>query len=183
MSSSIEASDRIIELLKRLHKQSSYQEALTKDSDGQYKALRESLNEKDQDERNRLRDEAMKDKFIALDADKAEFMYSLARAVGALNIVEAGTSFGVSTIYLALAVGQNAKIAGKQPGQAKVIGTEHWLEKAEVARQYWTEAGSEVEPWIELRVGDIRETLKNDIPTIDFVLFDSKRFNLTQLVL
>ena len=176
MSTAVEAPKNVIELLKRLHKQSLDEEALIKDPDGQYQVLRETLKEKDESERNRIRDEAMKDKFIALDADKAEFMYSLARATGALNIVEAGTSFGVSTIYLALAVAQNAKAAGKEPGQAKVIGTEHWHEKAEVARQYWKEAGDAVEPWIELREGDLRETLKNDMPTIDFVLFDSKWF-------
>ncbi len=54
----------------------------------------------------------MKDKFIALDTDKAHFMYNLARATGALNVIEAGTSYGVSNIYLALAVGQNAKAVG-----------------------------------------------------------------------
>lgn len=115
----------------------------------------------------------MQDKFIALEADKATFAYSLVRATGALNVVEAGTSFGVSTIYLALAVGQNAKAAGKKPGEAKVIATEHWAEKAKQARKYWAEAGEEVEPWIELREGDITKTLKENMATIDFVLFDS----------
>src|SRR3954453_19986538 len=52
-------------------------------------------------------DEHMKDKFVALEADKCRFIYLLARSLGACNVVEAGTSFGVSTIYLALAVGQN----------------------------------------------------------------------------
>jgi predicted O-methyltransferase YrrM len=174
MSSSIEAPANVLELLNRLHKQSLDQKTLIKDPNGQYQVIRESAKEKDENERNRIRDEAMKDKFIALDADKATFMYSLVRAIGALNVVEAGTSFGVSTIYLALAVAQNAEEAGKKPGEAKVIGTEHWHEKAEVARQYWKEAGNAVEPWIELREGDLRETLNKDLPTIDFVLFDSK---------
>ena len=174
MSYSIAAPNNVFELLNRLHKQSLDQETLIKDPDGQYQVRRETAELKDENERNRIRDEAMKDKFIALDADKATFMYNLVRATGALNIVEAGTSFGVSTIYLALAVAQNAGAAGKKAGEAKVIGTEHWHEKAEVARQYWKEAGDAVEPWIELREGDLRETLSNDLPTIDFVLFDSK---------
>lgn len=174
MSSSIEAPAHVLELLERLHKQSLDQETLIKDSNGQYHIMREAAKVQDEQERNKIRDEAMKDKFIALDADKASFMYNLVRATGALNVVEAGTSFGVSTIYLALAVGQNAKQAGKQPGEAKVIGTEHWHEKAEVARQYWNEAGDSVVPWIELREGDLRQTLGKDLPIIDFVLFDSK---------
>lgn len=41
-----------------------------------------------------------------------------------------------------------------------------------MARGYWKEAGEEVESWIELREGDILETLKKDMPTVDFVLFD-----------
>jgi predicted O-methyltransferase YrrM len=37
-----------------------------------------------------------KDKFVALDRDKAEFCYQLCRATNARRIVEAGTSYGVS---------------------------------------------------------------------------------------
>jgi len=49
----------------------------------------------------------MRDKFIALEQDKCHFVYQFIRATGATNIVEAGTSFGVSSISLALAVRQN----------------------------------------------------------------------------
>lgn len=41
------------------------------------------------------------DKMVALDRDKAEFCYHLCRALRARRVVEAGTSFGVSTLYLA----------------------------------------------------------------------------------
>ena len=170
-SSSIDAPQNVLDLLNRLHQRSLDEEALLKDPKGQYKVMLQGL---EPSEMNRVRDEAMKDKFIALDADKAAFMYNLVRATGALNVIEAGTSYGVSTIYLALAVGQNAKAAGKRPGEAKVIGTEHWHEKAEKARQYWKEAGDAVEPWIELREGDITKTLQQNMPTIDLVLFDSE---------
>lgn len=173
-STALDAPQNVLDLLNRLHKLSSDQEVLIKDPNGEYQALRDNAKDLAPDARNRARDEAMKDKFIALDADKATFMYNLVRAVGALNVVEAGTSYGVSTIYLALAVGQNAKAAGKRPGEAKVIGTEHWHEKAEQARKYWDEAGESVLPWIELREGDITKTLQTDMPSIDFVLFDSQ---------
>ena len=46
-------------------------------------------------------------KLVALDRDKAEFCYQLCRSLNATRIVEAGTSFGVSTIYLAAAVRDN----------------------------------------------------------------------------
>ncbi|KAH8885395.1 O-methyltransferase [Thozetella sp. PMI_491] len=110
------------------------------------------------------------DKFVALDPDKCELVYLLLRSSGARYVVEAGTSFGLSTIYLALAVGQNASGAA---GTAKVIATENEPTKAAVAREHWRRAGLEVEPWIELREGDLRETLKSDMPAeVDFLLLD-----------
>ena len=49
----------------------------------------------------------MHDKLVALDRDKARLCYLLCRARGAARVVEVGTSFGVSTIYLAAAVREN----------------------------------------------------------------------------
>ena len=51
------------------------------------------------------------ERFVALELDKSELVDLLARAQQTRVIVEAGTSYGVSTIYLALAVGQNVKSA------------------------------------------------------------------------
>jgi len=118
-------------------------------------------------------DAHMKDKFVALEQDKCQFIYLLARSIGAKNIVEAGTSFGVSTIYLALAVGQNVEGSGARAG--RVIATEKEPTKAKRAREHWKEAGEQVEPWIELREGDLLETLKDEgMPEeIDMLLLDS----------
>lgn len=118
-------------------------------------------------------DKKMRDKFIALTEDKAMFVYNLIRAKGAMTVVEAGTSFGVSTIYLALAVGQNATNSGKAASEARVIATEFEPTKAARAREHWKIAGDAVEKYIELREGDILQTLQHDVPSIDFVLFDS----------
>ncbi|CVL05240.1 hypothetical protein FPRO06_04395 [Fusarium proliferatum] len=108
------------------------------------------------------------DKFVALDPDKCAYVYLLLRSMKARFVVEAGTSFGVSTIYLALAVSQNA---GSQPG--KVIATENEPTKAVKARKYWSQAGDDIEKFIELREGDLRETLKTDLPEqVDFLLLD-----------
>lgn len=110
------------------------------------------------------------DKFVALDPDKCAYVYLLLRSMKARFVVEAGTSFGVSTIYLALAVSQNA---GSQPG--KVIATENEPTKAVKARKYWSQAGDDIEKFIELREGDLRETLKTDLPEqVDFLLLDSE---------
>jgi len=52
------------------------------------------------------------DKLVALDRDKAEFCYALCRSLGARQVVEAGTSHGVSTLYLAAAVRDTCAVSG-----------------------------------------------------------------------
>src|SRR4051812_44834947 len=71
------------------------------------------------------------DKLVALDRDKAEFCYQLCRAKKAFKVIEVGTSYGVSTIYLAAAVRENARSYGVD---GVVIGTEYEPKKAEAAR-------------------------------------------------
>ena len=155
----VQASPRVHDLLRRLHAESAAQEkALSQYFFYALWLMRHYISGVNWDAWG---DNHMRDKFVALEEDKCQLMYLLARSTGARNIVEAGTSFGVSTIYLALAVGQNiAELRAK--GQAvtgKVIGTEKEVTKAERARRHWGEAGEEVEPWIEARVGDLLETL------------------------
>ncbi|KAJ0296064.1 hypothetical protein Brms1b_013743 [Colletotrichum noveboracense] len=110
------------------------------------------------------------DRFVALEPDKCALVYLLLRAAGARYVVEAGTSFGVSTIWLALAVGQNA---GLQNSDGIVIATENEPNKASRTREHWKRAGRDVEKWIRLKEGDLREKLKTDVPEqIDFLLLD-----------
>lgn len=170
--SAIRTPTKVFDLLRRLHQLSLDQENTLKNDDTIQK-FRDNK-DLDPDERKTYFDNLMRDKFIALTPDKAVFMYNLVRASGALNVVECGTSFGVSTIYLALAVGQNAAQQGKHGGEARVIATENEPLKAEQARKHWKEAGESVEPFIELREGDLTKTLQKDLPLIDFVLFDSE---------
>jgi predicted O-methyltransferase YrrM len=107
------------------------------------------------------------DKFVALDRDKAEFCYQLCRATNVRRVVEVGTSYGVSTLYLAAAVRDNVK---GSPDRGVVIGTEYEPAKAAAARAHFAQA--RLGGYIDLREGDLRETLK-DIPgPIDFVLMD-----------
>lgn len=149
------APPHVHELLDRLHARSVEQEA-TIDS-AVYKTAGTS---------------SLRDKFVALDQDKSQFVYQVARMTGATSVVEAGTSFGVSTIYLALAVGQN--VADGKTGPGKVIATEKEPEKIKLAKAHWMEVGQEVEPYIELREGDLLETLNKDLPEVDLLLLDSK---------
>jgi predicted O-methyltransferase YrrM len=107
------------------------------------------------------------DKLVALDRDKAEFCYQLCRAIDARRIVEIGTSFGVSTLYLAAAVRDNIRASG---GAGVVIGTEHEPAKANAARAHFEQAG--LGGFIELREGDLRDTLSKIEGAVDFMLVD-----------
>jgi predicted O-methyltransferase YrrM len=109
----------------------------------------------------------LSDKLVALDRPKAEFCFSVCRALRARRIVEAGTSFGVSTLYLAAAVRANSVEDG---GAGLVIGTEHEPGKAAAARQHFAEAG--LTDFIELREGDLPGTLADLAGPIDFMLID-----------
>ncbi len=109
----------------------------------------------------KLRPEDMKDAYIAISRKQGEFLYDLLVERQAKNIVEFGTSFGISTIYLAAAAKENG---------GKVITTELLAEKCAVAQHNFEEAGlSEV---IDLREGDALKTLQNLEDSIDFLLMD-----------
>lgn len=151
----------ILSLLDRLHKQSTTQES---------SLPRSTYTTPSTDSFHTL----MRDKFIALEKDKCHFIYQLARTLHATTIVEAGTSYGVSTIYLALAVADNLATAAAS-SKGTVIATEYEPAKAEQARKHWAECGETVSSVIELREGDLRETLKTGLPDqIDMLLLDSK---------
>ena len=102
------------------------------------------------------------DKYVALDRDKAEFVYGLCRAAGATRIVEAGTSFGVSTIYLAAAVRDN--------GGGVVTTCDIEAAKASVAVQHFNEVG--LAEFVDVRVGDVVKTLPSLQDTVDVLLLD-----------
>lgn len=101
------------------------------------------------------------DKYTPILPFQGTFLYMQARAVNAKNIVEFGTSYGISTIYL----GKAAKDNG-----GKVISTEYLPHKVRIARQNMVEAG--LSEYVDIWEGDATETLKNITEPIDFVLLD-----------
>ncbi len=150
-------------LLDRLHAESDAQGQAIGSYFGE-RAREGSLDWRAFDERTHR---FMSDKLVALDRDKAELCYTLCRALRARRVVEAGTSFGVSTLYLAAAVRDNLRDDG---GTGIVIGTEHEPKKAELARAHFAEAG--LADLIDLREGDLRETLQRVGGPVDFMLLD-----------
>lgn len=108
------------------------------------------------------RAEVFKDVYMSVSGDGGLLLYLLARATGARNVVEYGTSFGVSTIHLASAVRDN--------GGGRVVTTELQKDKADAALCNFAEAG--VADLIELRLGDAVETLAELPAAPDLVLLD-----------
>src|SRR6266446_9072986 len=141
------------------------------ESDAQNPAIRDHYDERDRSVSRSPEDQAaltktfLADKLYALDRDKAEFCYQVCRTIDARRIVEIGTSYGVSTLYLAAAVRDNIRAGG---GSGVVIGTEHEPEKARAARAHFEEAG--LTRFIDLREGDLRETLRQIDGPADFML-------------
>jgi predicted O-methyltransferase YrrM len=104
----------------------------------------------------------MKECYLAVPRDEGEFLYLTARAVGAKRIVEFGTSFGISTIYLGAAVRDN--------GGEIVIGTEVEPSKHVQAVANLGEAG--LAGVTDIRLGDALETLKEVPEPLDLVFLD-----------
>jgi predicted O-methyltransferase YrrM len=108
---------------------------------------------------------SMRKAYMAVGPEFGHLLYSLVRSTRAKTVVEFGTSFGVSTIFLASAIRDN--------GAGKVITTEFDLEKAERARQNLAAAG--LEELVEFRVGDALETLSDSPSDIDLIFLDGAK--------
>ena len=108
---------------------------------------------------------AARKSYMAVGRDFGNLLYSLARSTKAKTVVEFGTSFGISTIFLASAIRDN--------GSGKVITTEFEPEKAEQAKRNLAAAG--LEQWVEFRVGDALKTLSDPPRAIDMIFLDGAK--------
>lgn len=108
--------------------------------------------------------EAHRTQYLSIGPRMGRFLYNSARAIGARNIVEFGTSFGISTLYLAAAAADTG---------GKVTGSEFHPNKAEKARSNLTDAGLAAQA--EIRVGDARETLGSIEGPIDLLFLDGAK--------
>jgi predicted O-methyltransferase YrrM len=103
----------------------------------------------------------LKNAYIPVGPDQGRLLYVTARAIRARLIVEFGTSFGISTTYLAAAARAN---------NGRVIGTEMEPGKARAARANIAEAG--LAPFVDIRQGDAMNTLAPLEGPIDLLLLD-----------
>jgi predicted O-methyltransferase YrrM len=108
------------------------------------------------------RADLMRDIYMPVSAPGGNLLYSLVRASRPDTVVEFGTSFGISTIYLAAAVTDN--------GTGRILTTELSAAKAAAARANLTEAG--VGGPVTILPGDALTTLASVDGPIGLVLLD-----------
>ncbi|MCD9004761.1 O-methyltransferase [Luteimonas sp. XNQY3] len=108
----------------------------------------------------------LKDLWLPVSRQTGALLYLLARSTGARNVVEFGTSFGISTLHLAAALRDN--------GGGRLIGSEFEPSKVARAREHLAEGG--FADLVEIREGDALQTLASDLPdTIDLLLLDGAK--------
>jgi caffeoyl-CoA O-methyltransferase len=86
--------------------------------------------------------------------EQGAFMTLLARAIGAVRVVEVGTFTGLSTLCLARGI----------PDDGRVIACDVSEEWTSIGRPFWEEAG--VAHKIDLRIGPADQTLKS-LPAVE----------------
>ncbi|WP_248842763.1 O-methyltransferase [Lysobacter antibioticus] len=110
--------------------------------------------------------EKLKDLWLPVSRETGRLLYLLARTTVARNVVEFGTSFGISTLHLAAAVRDN--------GGGRVLTTEFEPSKVARARQHLAEGG--LLDLVEVRAGDALRTLSSDLPdSIDLLVLDGAK--------
>ena len=107
----------------------------------------------------------MKDLSLQFSHEHGIIAYNVARAIRARRIVEFGTSFGFSTIYLAAAIKDN--------GGGVVIGSEFVDEKVTRAQENLKSAG--LFQYTDIRSGDALQSLANPGGDIDMILIDGSK--------
>jgi predicted O-methyltransferase YrrM len=105
---------------------------------------------------------ALQDFYLPISAEGGDLLYALVRASRPATVVEFGTSFGISTLYLAAAVADN--------GTGRVFGTELNRAKVTAARANLDEAG--LGGWVTILAGDALDTLADVPAPIGLVLLD-----------
>lgn len=108
----------------------------------------------------------LKDLWLPVSRETGVLLYMLARSIGARNIVEFGTSFGISTLYLAAAMRDN--------DGGRLVSSEFETSKVRKAREHLKEGG--LADLVEIREGDALKTLAVDLPeSIDLLLLDGAK--------
>jgi len=111
---------------------------------------------------SRERTDLMEAAYLPVEPESGQLLYSLVRGCRPDTVVEFGTSFGISTIYLAAAIRDN--------GAGRVLGTELSAAKARQARANLGEAG--LDAVADILEGDALDLLAEVPGPVGFILLD-----------
>mgnify|MGYP003627212033 FL=1 len=108
-----------------------------------------------------MQPEDFKHAYLSITEEQGLFLVELIKKNKLKNIVEFGTSFGISTLFLA---------QGALETKGRIITTELIASKAEKAMENFKKA--EVSNIIDVRIGDAMQTLQNHKEPIDLLFLD-----------
>ena len=108
-----------------------------------------------------MQPEDFKHAYLSITEEQGLFLVDLIKKNKLKNIVEFGTSFGISTLFLA---------QGALETKGRIITTELIASKAEKAMENFKKA--EVSNIIDVRIGDALQTLQNHKAPIDLLFLD-----------
>lgn len=106
--------------------------------------------------------ERMSSFYLPVSREQGRFLYQTVRATKAQYVVEFGTSFGISAIYIAAALNDN------QGG--KLVSAELIESKAVRARSHIHNLG--LSDYVDIRIGDALVTLRDPEKPIDILFLD-----------
>jgi len=118
-----------------------------------------------------VRHRLFSDLYSAVTPERGAVLYLIARAIRARRIVEYGSSFGVSTLYLAAAVRDN--YPGESAPAAQVIGSDMEERKVAAARKNIQDA--ELADLVTILQGDALKTLQSVEGPIDLAFVDGRK--------
>ncbi|WP_027066997.1 O-methyltransferase [Maribacter sp. Hel_I_7] len=108
-----------------------------------------------------MQPEDFKHAYLSITEEQGLFLVDLIKKNKLKNIVEFGTSFGISTLFLA---------QGALETKGRIITAELIASKAEKAMENFKKA--EVSNIIDVRIGDAMQTLQNHKEPIDLLFLD-----------
>lgn len=108
-----------------------------------------------------MQPEDFKDAYLSISKTQGEDLVKLIKEKNSRNIVEFGTSFGISTLFLAQGILETG---------GEIITTELIESKAQKAIENFKNAG--VNNLIEVRIGNALDTLQNHNKPIDLLFLD-----------
>jgi predicted O-methyltransferase YrrM len=112
-----------------------------------------------------------KDRSLAIPREEGKFLYLLVKAMKAKSILEIGTSFGYSTIWLAMAAKEE---------KGKVITVDILPEKMTKARENLKKTG--LLDSVELHLGDAKEVISQLKSPVDIVFLDADKRDYIEFI-